>query len=323
MLIVRDTFRELWLEGTDLLADWLGPAMRGLVARVFKGRVCQYTPAEQDGERRYCKGCPKMAGCPYGETIESDPPRSEEAPPGTDDATRAIVIAPAYPTDVTRPLPVRATFLGATAAGHAGAFWDAVVAAGKFPDRGLGPARLQYEVRPTRPDRFALVDVPLTVDALAGTLPRLRLDFTTPLTLEETVGDRKRVVREPTFAQLFRASLRTLASLHRLYADPLPDAGFAGLKEAAETVRIVEEAYAPADGRHRSNRSGQAMDVDAIAGAAIFADVPLSLAKWLYWGGRVHVGGHRVKGYGSWRLSWSVDATASLTSGPRCWHEWE
>jgi hypothetical protein len=37
--------------------------------------------------------------------------------------------------------------------------------------------------------------------------------------------------------------------------------------------------------------------------------VPLSLANWLYWGGRVHVGGQRVKGYGGWRVAWSLDGT--------------
>src|SRR3954454_24270762 len=99
MLLVRDTYRELWLDSTELLADWLGPALRGLVARVFKARVCRYSPAEQDGERRYCTGCPQMAGCPYGETLGPDPPRRPDAPPGSDDATRALVIAPQYPTD--------------------------------------------------------------------------------------------------------------------------------------------------------------------------------------------------------------------------------
>jgi hypothetical protein len=322
MLLLRETTRELWLAGTDLLSSWLGPAVRGLVARVFKSRVCRFTPAEQLDERRYCKGCPVMAGCPYGETLESDPPLTVDAPPGGDDATRALVIAPVYPFDPTRPLELRATFLGATASAHAAAFWDAVATAGRLPDRGLGPARLQYEVRPSRPDHFALVDLPLSPDALANVVPRLRLEIVTPLNLEERdASDRKRPLRTPTFAQLFRASLRTLATLHRLYATPLPDNGFAALKATAETVQLVEHDYHPADTRQRSNRSGHTMDVEAIVGRAVFADVPLSLVRWLYWGGRVHVGGHRVKGYGGWRLAWSLDPTASLSSGPGRWQE--
>jgi hypothetical protein len=324
MLVVRETYRELWLAGTDLLSAWLGPAVRGLVARVFKARVCRFSPAEQNAERRYCKGCPVMAGCPYGETLEADPPRDEDAPPGGDDATRALVIAPPYPFDPNRPLELRATFLGTTASAHVAAFWEAVAAAGRLSDRGLGPANLQYEVRPVRPDHFEMVDLPLSPDALAGVVPRLRLEIVTPLNLEERdESDRKRPLRSPTFAQLFRASLRTLATLHRLYATPLPDAGFAALKVAAETVQLVEHDYHPADTRQRSTRSGHAMDVEAIVGRAIFADVPLSLARWLCWGGRVHVGGHRVKGYGGWCLAWSLDPMANLASGPARWQMWE
>jgi hypothetical protein len=51
LLVVRETYRELVLDGAELLAPWLGPALRGLVARCFKARVCKFTPAEQDGER--------------------------------------------------------------------------------------------------------------------------------------------------------------------------------------------------------------------------------------------------------------------------------
>jgi hypothetical protein len=150
------------------------------------------------------------------------------------------------------------------------------------------------------------------------------LELQTPLNLEtRDSNDRKRLVNRPAFADLFRASLRTLASLHRLYASPLPDAGFAELKQAADAVKTHEDDYHPLNTRQRSTRSGQAVDIEGVIGTAVFTDVPLALARWLYWGGRVHVGGLRVKGHGAWSLAWSLDPAANLKSGPGRWTHWE
>ena len=34
----------------------------------------------------------------------------------------------------------------------------------------------------------------------------------------------------------------------------------------------------------------------------LYGDVPWSLVPWLLWGGRLHVGSHRIAGAGGWRL---------------------
>jgi hypothetical protein len=58
------------------LMPWLGPALRGVVAARLKDRVCRLSAAERQRQGAYCKGCARMAGCPYGETFEPDVPLS-------------------------------------------------------------------------------------------------------------------------------------------------------------------------------------------------------------------------------------------------------
>src|SRR4051812_18428037 len=133
MLYLLHSRRTLRLTASGRLLPWLGPALRGLVARRFKESVCRFSLAEQDTTWKHCKGCPHMSACPYGQTLEADPPPSAQVFVGQDDGTRPIVVAPEYPMpERARPgmaVPVLATFLGATAAANVQTFWHAVAEA--------------------------------------------------------------------------------------------------------------------------------------------------------------------------------------------------
>ena len=77
MLSLLQSRRTPQLTRSGCLLPWLGPALRGLVARRFKAAVCRFSPQEQDTTWRYCKGCPHMAQCPYGQTLEADSPEPD------------------------------------------------------------------------------------------------------------------------------------------------------------------------------------------------------------------------------------------------------
>jgi hypothetical protein len=252
-----------------------------------------------------------MWQCPYGRTYEPDPPPGVVEMKGQSDPARPLVICPDFPSpsvvEAGTTLGLSVTFIGRRAEACAGAFWEAAAEAGLDRDNGLGPDRVTFEVEdPGDGDAREIVDLPLRLDSLSGVVPRLRVELLTPLVLTATDGDRKRPITQPTFADLFRAGLRTLGQLTRLWGEPVA-ADFAGLKEASATIRTVSRGYEWFGKRRSSNRTGRAEFIDGVTGSVVFADVPLSHVRWMHWAGRVHVGGHRAQGAGGWDLSWASD----------------
>lgn len=292
-----------WTKG-GRLRPWLGSALRGVIARRLKGRSCRWPPSAQDTDWRYCRGCEHMAACDYGPLVEPDAPPGVTPPAGQADVARPLVIRPAYPAPerarLGHPLAVTALFIGRRAIDRAAAFWAAAADAGRDPTAGLGPDRVTFAVEPDGGDREDTVALPRTPDALPGAVPRLRIETLTPLVLTDRPGGGgRRLVTEPTFADLLRAGLRALGALHRNWGEPL-DADFAGLKAAAGRVRTLHTAMRPfTHGRH-SNRTGQRVTVQGVCGRAEYAEVPASLAAWVAWAGRLHVGTFREEGAGGW-----------------------
>src|SRR5438876_10907716 len=97
MLLILRTTRTLRFTRPGQLLPWMGPALRGLLALPFKQSVCVQPRAEQDTRWRYCSGCPHMNGCPYGQTLEPDPPAGAAVFHGQEQAARPIVLALPFP----------------------------------------------------------------------------------------------------------------------------------------------------------------------------------------------------------------------------------
>src|SRR5688500_6091986 len=133
MLTVLRTAASLRLTSPGKLVPWLGPALRGLIARRFKSQVCRHAPTEQDTTWRYCKGCPHMTESPYGQTVEPDPPPDAAVYKGQEDAARPFVMAPQFPVpsrgEVGTRIPLHVTFIGQSATRHANSFFAAAVEA--------------------------------------------------------------------------------------------------------------------------------------------------------------------------------------------------
>lgn len=293
--------------GGDLL-PWLGPAFRGLVAWNLKEQSCRHPAAVRDSRWRYCHGCPHLGGCAYGQTFEPDPPEDVEVFGGQDDSARPLVLAPHFPIPerVVRhqEMPLYLTLLGGAAVRQAAAVIETVDRVGR--DAGIGPQRVTFELVSSQPvagTAWQRQELPLSCQHLPGRVAAVRIDLTSPLFLRAAADarGRRRAVVRPEFSDLLRASLRTVGQLWRLYAQPL-DADFAALKDAAASVPLVEHDYRPFEQRKWSQRTEQRFTIQGVVGYAVYADVPYALLPWLAWGGRAHVGAHRVAGAGGWQV---------------------
>jgi len=319
MLPVLEQSWLLTLSSGGRLLPWLGPAVRGLVARRFKARVCRFTAREQNTSRLYCKGCPNMAGCPYGESIEPDPPTDRAVFSGQDDSIRPLVIAPAFPAPnegrVGDRLALKLLFIGTTAAQHATEFGQALAEAGADRLTGLGPDHVMFT--PTLVTECRLTpNLAVNPADPQPPWPRLRVVLNAPLIARKSSDAGRTLLDQPSFEDLFGASLRTLGRLNAYYADRLPDDVFTMLKATSRGVTLVESRYRVYSQGTFSNRRLERGTIRGVIGEAVFADVPTTLARWLMWGGALHVGTSRVSGAGGWEVFWgNRDARLDSHSG--------
>lgn len=244
------------------LQKWMGPAVRGLAAAMLKKRVCLQSLADQSSRWRYCTGCQHIVTCPYGQMIEPDPAPGAPVFTGQEQTARPVVLRMPFPmpTEV-RPGErawISIVSLGREAIRHTPALWEAITLAAADPTRGFDPLGTTCEVGNSEEvvceDRIRL---PAKVDEMPGSVPWVRVELTAPLILRGRDEAGRRVhLSEPTFADLLRASLRTLGHLFALYSKPLP-ADFAGLKAAAEDVPTIETRFTRFVQSRWSNRSRQ------------------------------------------------------------------
>lgn len=286
------------------LLPWLGPALRGLGARAFKDRVCVHSAGDREQHWQSCRGCPSMSGCAYGRLYEPDPPAGRVAWTGQRDGPRPLVLAPAFPAPM-EAAPGLELMTGLTVVGEEERqgilpLLETLREAGR--GAGLGQDGVRFEVQVGRPEFLELAPAALLTmdDPSAATLPRLRVELTGPLLLKMAHGG-GRMVRVPRFIDLFRAALWLIIDLQRLYGEPT-SVEHAPLMQAAEAVPLVADDYRPFAQMHASNRQQQRYPLRGVVGSGVYADVPAGLVPWLVWGGRLHVGEHRVAGAGGWRV---------------------
>lgn len=275
------------------LVPWVGPALRGVVARTFKESVCVY-PVEKRPES--CSGCPHLTSCHYGSTFEAG------------DSVRPIVLAPQYPlSDAARPgdtVGLTLIVLGSATAAPLDSLHRCLVPSGH---RGLGDDDLTFDLFPVEhPERHVLEPswFPPRADAIAGIVPRLSISLDTPLFLKRYVrpGGPRRALERPALSDLVRASVRVMGDLFRAFDRPL-EVDPVGLEAvAAEVAFVGEPEYRRFHQPHSPSRHERGYDLIGVEGRATFRDVPMVLIPWLLWGGRLHAGEHRVRGAGGWRV---------------------
>jgi hypothetical protein len=299
----------LRLSSSGHLLPWIGPALRGLVAERFKQAVCRQPAELQASQWKVCKGCEFLSECAYGALFEPDPPAEAEVFQGQEEAVRPVVLAPYFPvpTETQRGLeiPLRIVLVGPHAAHDAKPLLQMIANVGA--QRGLGPEHVTFDLAAGNGNGRQVLelrpqDLPAHPAAVPGVLPRVGIGLVSPLLLRSRKDDgRRRSNTCPELVDLLRPALRTISHLFRLYGEPL-DADFRALKAAAEGIRLVEHCYEPFQQRKWSSRTEHRFCIHGVVGGGVYADVPLALLPWLVWGGRLHVGNHRVAGAGGWRV---------------------
>ncbi|VTR97932.1 CRISPR system precrRNA processing endoribonuclease RAMP protein Cas6 [Tuwongella immobilis] len=301
------------------LNPWMGPAVRGAVAKLWKDAVCQHPHAFRETQWTYCKGCPHQASCSYGMLMEPDPPAGVTVFTGQDDAIRPMVICPQYPLPSDARIgdfwQVRVTLIGQRAIAQAAEVPRWLEAAGRDPQRGLGPERIGFDLV-DRDEHRTRMELPLRISDRVGVWPHLRVRLMTPLILRQTIDGKTRPILQPRFEDLLKASLRSVGRLHALYGTALPDATFAELKAAAASIVTRHAEFHERWQYQHSNRRQLGAQIRWISGWATYAQVPAALAEWLMWGGLLHSGTNRISGNGGWL----VDASDSPAALPNDWH---
>lgn len=284
---------------------WLGPALKGMVAATLKECVCRWPKEVRQRDWTYCRGCPHLPLCSYGQTFEPEVLAERTVMPTADDGQRAVAIAPQFPaplwSDRNLRWPVQISLIGAAAARAERDLLAAVSTAARR--RALGPDRIRFLVEEhTFVDRLRLTadDLARPLDFHQNCIPRVRLKLTAPLFLRGEGVDRRHLL-EPSFSDLLRGCLRTVGRAFDRFGDgPLLNINFRGLKAAALLVENAGSRWRPFRQGHRSSRSGQHWQYVGVTGEATFRNVPAPFLPWLLWGGRLGVGEHRICGAGRW-----------------------
>lgn len=290
--------------GGELL-PWIGPAFRGVVARRLKDRVCRQPQAERETRWAHCKGCPFLNSCIYGSAFETQA-SSELAPRFGSDGARAITLSPEFPVGpyLNRNDTLRIIIKWIDPLPDA---WPLLLAAitHAMAEEGIGPDHVRFNIDSTSTTKMTLdaAALPTTLSADAHILNNITISLGSPLVLNTRDDSGRRAsLQHPRFADLFRASVRTLRQLFAISGQTL-EIDWPALNAAAERIPTIHANYQPFRQHKWSNRTLQGFDVHAVTGSAAFADIPAPLIPWIQWGGFLHVGTHRVAGAGAWRLS--------------------
>lgn len=304
MLILEIAGLELRRTTSGSLQEWLGPAVRGMVAEPFKRGVCRKPLPPAPQRTPSCSGCEFMTNCPYGRVFEPDPPPGTETTQGRFIAARPVVLSPDFPTPEGRNIPLQATLVGPAIA-HADELLKWLDLAGV--QRGLGPKRKRLPVQLGEGADFKQTlskvqpsDLPDRMQS--GVVPVVRIELTTPLRLLGLRDKKRQLIPNPTFRDFFDSAFRVIGHLFALFDRPLhvDDRPFA---EDADSVIAVETSFSDFEQAIESNKGRQRHKFQGITGWAVFANVPVCFLPWLVWGGRLHVGDRRVAGCGGWRIS--------------------
>ncbi len=293
-LLVSITELALEFLSAGRLVPWLGPALRGLITRELKSRSCVFGSRGRFGIQCH-RFCAAPERCSYGRLFE----------PGQN-APRMAVVAPYFPcpeqAEPGMSISVRIILVGQQAAGDLNCLLETLDTTGRAV--GIGPDKVRFCLR----ERLWKASTSLAPQALVEprdpqeVYPRVAIGLRSPLILrrKNEVGKRYTVNR-PELEDFYSSAAITLQQLFAAHGTEL-NAPYRHLRQLAEGVRRCEQHYQPFRQVRWSSRSRQRFEMFGCVGGAVFTNVPAALVPWLYWGGLLHVGAHRVAGAGGWRV---------------------
>ena len=185
-----------------------------------------------------------------------------------------------------------------------------------------GQPAVHFMVQPqsTRTESITLSPSTLPLKFCSGTLPLVRIDLLTPLSLKRTFPcdqrpqlekpgvDRRSFANSasapPTFRELFSNSFRTIRRAINEFADPTFCDGLqlGDFINAAEQVALVEHDLHYFEQQRASRRHDEPHNQTGWLGSLTFRSVPLAYLPWLTWAGKLGVGDSRNCGAGLWHV---------------------
>lgn len=333
-LRIHVTYLKLITLKKGTLNGWLGPALRGLVLKSLRDRVCEANGGfqgkaslTQAGERtdndKYCVGCVKNDRCHYGRVFEPDMrviyPQHDFR--GANQGLRGVTIGARMWSS---------TFTTATAPAST-CIWARLLSAGPIAERmvpeiessleelgarqGLGGRRsvlFSIDHFATQADAWTLEAGSLPTEIDRSIIPRVTIALESPLSLKRCESKKRRSRRTfaaadsppPTFDDFVRASMRTVRRAVTEFANPdffhnqrLDSLFDAPVAELATTVSNELTFFRQ---RRVSHRQKQHRWQSGWVGSVTFRNVPAAYYAWLVWGGRLGVGDSRNCGAGVW-----------------------
>jgi hypothetical protein len=289
--------------------SWLGPAMRGVVAKTLKDATCRWPEPLRSAEWRYCKNCEHIHECEYGVTFESSQIPNIWFKDGTQDGLRSITMAPAYPSNQSikagDQVGVRLLLLGANAIDVRDAVIHNIQIAGA--SNLLGPNRLGFRVTSAAPQQSRSVSMSELIQPQVDrpeVIPAVKIQLNTPMFLKQSESRsttrRKQANLSPTFSELFANCMRIVSRSFSVYTpgELEQSVNFRNLKDLAGTVEPREHNWVRFDQNKYSNRQRKGFSMVGVTGSAVFQNVPRELVPWLELGGQLGIGSHRVAGAG-------------------------
>ena len=301
------------LRGRGRLVPWLGPAFRGISALRYRAAECRQPQDTWRTTWQYCRGCPFISDCGYGQAFEPD----VATPLGRRDAPRPLVIAPDFPSPVRAQVAdsfhLTITAIGAAAIAALPGVLRAVIDAGRFD--GLGPDRVRFNVIPVDDPPLRTVIAASNIPKHAAATPVVRdatIQLNGPLFLRERggAGSRRQIVA-PTLAHLFRASMRVAREFLGEAAD-CEGRGHLDLDNLCGGLEPAATGLSTFSQEKASHRSRERFGMEGVTGWWRFATLPACLVPWLQLGGMLHVGGHRIAGAGGWEVIFDTAAPSGL-----------
>jgi len=230
--------------------------------------------------------------------------------------SRAVVLSPSIvPCDPGWDgcLSFEVLLVGEAAIARRRDILSSLAEAGSF--RGFGVEGVPFELvdlMPPNKGKLAASCLPAFPVASEGVVERLTVRLNSPLFLGRLNRPKRSGLLPVRFIDLFQAAVRSLQALFAWHAQPL-DADFEALAFAAEQVKCEREAFTEFRQGGVAHRIHDAYELRGVLGAGVYRDVPWSLIPWMHWGGRFHVGQHRVCGAGGWSLELGYDSWATAT----------
>lgn len=235
------------------LQPWLGPAVRGAVARPWKSAVCRLSEAEQAQHKNCWFGCPHHESCDYGRTVE---PHAAGRPQQA--GSTHVVFAPQYRCVANGHaasgtiVPLKLVLVGPAIESR-----ETILntLSESLRRHGFGEAlpvkcELIRDALQTTEYELMAGDLPAASPAGGPTVPRVKIRLSSPLFLKQSFQQGRsfkesRPNHRPHLVDLLSPSLSLIERLFRQLGEvpPLDAASANLLKRAADDHPPVDAAF--------------------------------------------------------------------------------